>query len=434
MKNHTRLLNLFLALTFAALTIKAQPSVDSLSGSKLSIAPYGRMQLLGFGQSLTDNVQSGQRVYLYLKQARLGFHGNDGDIKMDLQFALGGEEIIVAPSPGISLQLLDFNIDFPILESIRLKAGQFKVPYGREGMTNTGYISFGDRSIQYNAFVLGRDVGLTLYGKSNNLTAALGIFTGGGRDIPIKYLPEKLGIPMIVLRAGFNDGYDKDILDVKQSFYQPSTGAAVYLNAVYTADSKVGHSTVLNVKASDKSLILDPSWNPYIASAPLTTGQFWQIGADAGIRTSLKKDIIGFAEAELNLGGFDNKYGALNIAGGRILLGVSQKSFECALRYAFISPTSKFAYTSSTKKTYTISDTKLINEVTLGASYFIKEDRLKLTVDLPILIQVPVMNDPISGSYVLTQQPSQISYFTSGGKVDRQNIVQGRIQLQYAFE
>jgi hypothetical protein len=434
MKSYTRLVSLCFALIFSTLTVKAQSSADSLSGSKLDVRPYGRLQLLGFGQSLNDQVQSDQRAYLYLKEARFGLHGNDEGIKLDLQFAFGGEDIIVAPSPGISLQLLDFSIDLPLSESLRLKAGQFKVPYGREGMTNTGYFSFGDRSIQYNAFVMGWDVGVALYGKTSDFTAALGVFTGGGRDIPIKYLPEKLETPMMVLRVGFNNGYDKDILDVRQSVYQPSPGSAIYLNALYTADSKIGHSTVLNVKASDKSLLLDATWNPYIATAPLNTGQLWQIGADAGIRTSFKEGVLGFAEAELNLAGFDNKYGALSVLGGRILFGVHQKPFEFALRYAFISPTSKFAYTSSTKKTYEILDTKLIHEVTLSATYFIKGDRLKLIADLPILVQAPVMNDPVSGAYVLTQQPDQVSYLASGGKIYRQNIFQGRIQLQYAFE
>jgi hypothetical protein len=434
MKTSQRMLFMLFINGLSTLPIYAQHDSDTMSNSRLIITPYGRLQLLGFGQTLTDNVQSGQRAYLYLKEARFGIHGNDDGTKLDLQFAFGGEDIIVAPSPGISLQLLDFSIDIPLSESLRLKAGQFKVPYGREGMTNTGYFSFGDRSIQYNAFMLGWDVGLAIYGKSDDFTAALGLFTGGGRDIPIKYLPEKLGIPMIVLRAGYNDGYDEDILDVKQSVYQPSPGSAIYLNALYTADSRIGHSTVLNVKASDKSLLLDANWNPYIATAPLNTGQFWQIGADAGIRTSLKEGILGFAEAELNLGGFDNKYGALTASGGRILFGVYQKPFELAIRYAFINPTSKFAYTSSTHQTYKIVDTKLIHEVTLAATYFIKEDRLKLIADMPILIQAPVINDPVSGAYVLTQQPDQVNYLASGGKVNRQNVIQGRIQLQYAFE
>jgi len=434
MKTFQRMLFMLFIIVVSNLVTNAQLNNDTTSGSKLEITPYGRLQLLGFGQSLTDHVQADQRVYLYLKEARFGLHGNDDGTKLDVQFAFGGEDIVVAPSPGVSLQLLDFSIDVPLSNSLRLKAGQFKVPYSREGMTNTGYSSFGDRSIQYDAFVAGWDVGLAAYGFSGDLTAALGIFTGGGRDVPIKYLPEKLGIPMWVLRAGINNGYDEDILTVKQTEYNPSAGCAFFLNALYTSDSKIGHSTVLNVKSSDKSLLLNSNWNPFIAASPLDKGQFWQVGADAAARKNLYADLSGFVEAELNYGSYDNKYGSIDAAGGRIQFGIHQKPYEIALRYAFIKPNSKFAYIAANHLSYSIINDKLIHEITLGATYFIKNDRLKLTLDLPILIQVPVMNDPISGSYVLTQQPDQVSYFTLGGKIDRQNIVQGRIQLQYAFE
>jgi len=434
MKSFQRMFFMLLCTGISTLSINAQPNNDTTSGSKLEINPYGRLQLLGFGQSLSDHVQADQRVYLYLKEARFGLHGNDDGTKFDVQFAFGGEDVIVAPSPGVSLQLLDFSIDVPLSQSLRIKAGQFKVPYSREGMTNTGYFSFGDRSIQYNAFVLGWDVGLAAYGSSGDLAAALGIFTGGGRDVPIKYLPEKIGIPMLVLRAGINNGYDEDILTVKQTDYNPSTGSAFYINALYTSDSRIGHSTVLNVKSSDKSLLLNSNWNPLIAASPLDVGQFWQIGADAAVRTILSEDLLGFVEAELNYGSYNNKYGSISSTGGRIQFGIHQKPYEIALRYAFISPNSKFAYIGNNHQSYSIVNDKLIHEITLGATYFIKNDRLKLIIDLPILIQVPVMNDPISGSYVLTQQPDQVSYLASGGKIDRQNIVQGRIQLQYAFE
>lgn len=434
MKSFRRMFFMVLCIGISTPSINAQPNNDTTSGSKLEITPYGRLQLLGFGQSLTDHVQADQRVYLYLKEARFGIHGYDDGTKFDVQIAFGGEDIIVAPSPGISLQLLDFSIDVPLSQSLRFKAGQFKVPYGREGMTNSGYLSFGDRSIQYNAFVIGRDVGLATYGTSGDLTAALGIFTGGGRDIPIKYLPEKIGIPMLVLRAGINNGYDEDILTVRQTDYSPSSGSAFYINALYTSDSRIGHSTVLNVKSSDKSLLLDGNWNPFITASPLDEGQFWQVGADAAVRKILSTDLFGFAEAEFNYGGYNNKYGSIDAAGGRIQFGIHQKPYEIALRYAFISPSSKFAYATSNHQSYNIVNDKLIHEITLGVTYFMKNDRLKLTLDLPILIQVPVMNDPISGSYVLTQQPDQVSYIASGGKIDRQNIIQGRIQLQYAFE
>jgi hypothetical protein len=411
----------------------AQSSDSLYILSKLNLTFYGRLQLMGSAQSVLDNLQSDKRIYLFLKQARLGLYSNFDNIKLNFQIAFGGEEIVVAPSPGISLQLLDFSVDIPLFESIRLRAGQYKIPYGREGLTNDGCLFFGDRSIQYNAFMLGRDVGVTLYGSLENLTGAIGVFTGGGRDVPIRYIPEKLGVPMVTARLGYNDGYDEDILTVKQSDYNSRIGWAAYINGLFMKDFIIGHSTVLNVKAIDKSLLLDPTWDPYIAARPFDQGQFWQIGGDAAFRQSLNDGWSIFGEVELNCGGYENNYGAILLTGGRIQLGVSIKSFEAGIRYAFIKPDPNFAYISSTSQSYKITDDKLIHELTLGINYYVNGDRLKLTADLPFLFQVPVMDDPVSGAYVLTQQPAQISYLATGGKVVRKNVMQGRFQLQYAF-
>jgi hypothetical protein len=388
---------------------------------------------MGMAQSVLDKVQSDKRIYLFLKQARLGVRSNYDDIKLNFETAFGGEEIVAAPSPGVSLQLLDLSVDIPLFESLRLIVGQFKVPYGREEYVDDGSLSFGDRSIAYNAFVLGRDVGLTFYGTSDKYTGALGIFTGGGRDVPLRYLPEKLGFPMVVLRLGVNDGYDDDILNIKQTNYNLRSGTAFFVNGLYMRDFRVGHSTVLNVKAIDKSLLIDPAWNPYIGAAPLDQGRFWQIGADAAFRHPLTAEWWASGEAEINHGGYHNSYGSIFLTGGRIQLEVLKMPYEIGVRYAFIKPDPKFAYVSSTRQSYPITDDKLIHELTLGINYYIKGDRLKVTADLPLLFQVPVMDDPVSGAYVLTQQPSQVSYIATGGKVVRKNVVQGRLQLQYAF-
>ncbi len=213
----------------------------------------------------------------------------------------------------------------------------------------------------------------------------------------------------------------------------PTQGSAFYVNAMYTKDSRIGHSTVLNVKTSDKALLIDGNWNPYIGATPLDRGEYWQAGADAATRGSITENWLAFAEAELNFGGFKNTYGSLSAVGGRMQAGISQRPYEIALRFAFISPDSKFAYVASNHQSFPIVDDKPIYEITIGVTYFIQGDRLKLTADLPILLKVPVLEDPSSGAYVLTQQPDQVSFLASGGTVSRQNVAQGRLQLQYAF-
>jgi hypothetical protein len=119
-------------------------------------------------------------------------------------------------------------------------------------------------------------------------------------------------------------------------------------------------------------------------------------------------------------------------AGGRIQVGIDQSPYELAIRYAFLQPDSKFAYVTGGHQ-YPLVGNDLIHEITIGGSYYLANHHMKLSVDLPILLQAPVINDPVSGAYVLTQQPDQVVYIATGGKIDRQNVAQVRAQLQYQF-
>ncbi|HZH78807.1 MAG TPA: porin [Archangium sp.] len=125
----------------------------------------GRLQLLGFAQKLEDGARDNERLYLFLKQGRLNLSGNVDAWRYQVMIAFGGEEEIKAPTPGISLSLLDMYVDVPIsfLGNTYVRVGQFKVPYSRERLTESGTLFFADRSVQNLAFRVGRDVGATLY-------------------------------------------------------------------------------------------------------------------------------------------------------------------------------------------------------------------------------------------------------------------------------
>src|SRR5207249_4284767 len=128
---------------------------------------------------------------------------------------------------------LDFSFDVPVYktESTWFKIGQFKVPYGRESINDEAQFQFVEHSIDFNGFNLGRDYGAALHTYHGKLAAAAGLFTGGSRDVPLRFLPEKLGIPMIVGRVGYNDGLDKDIFTVAQNDLRPQrTTKAAYVN------------------------------------------------------------------------------------------------------------------------------------------------------------------------------------------------------------
>src|SRR4051794_39726917 len=83
----------------------------------------GRLQLLGLGENVRDPYREDSRVYLFIKQARLLFDGHADDYRYHLQLAFAGEEELAA-SPGVALDLLDYDFDVPLTNSVYAKIGQ----------------------------------------------------------------------------------------------------------------------------------------------------------------------------------------------------------------------------------------------------------------------------------------------------------------------
>src|SRR5437773_3049244 len=126
-------------------------AANLVENDKFKLNANGRLQWLGVGQKLDDGFANHNRMYLFMKQARLRVNGQYEGVKFDVQWAYGGEDIVAA-SPGIALSLQDFSFDIPLPGSTWLKIGQFRVPYSRERITDSGTLNFGDRSIQNLGF------------------------------------------------------------------------------------------------------------------------------------------------------------------------------------------------------------------------------------------------------------------------------------------
>lgn len=69
-------------------------------------------------------------------------------------------------------------------KAFMIKAGQFKVPFGRQELTSSGNQQFVDRAIVSNTFARGRDIGIQIWGTPNDakLDWRVGIFNGNGRS------------------------------------------------------------------------------------------------------------------------------------------------------------------------------------------------------------------------------------------------------------
>jgi len=435
------------ALWVVAIGVGIIPSAWSMGheivkNDKFSLTIGGRIQMVGYGQQVEDPARPDSRVYLFLKQARLNFNGDYEGIKYNNEW-VGGAEDVNGSNTGLTL--LDFSFDIPVYktEATWFKIGQFKVPYGRESITDEAQTQFAENSVNYKAFNLGRDYGAAMHTYKGKFAGAFGLFTGGARDVPLRFLPENLGVPMTVLRLGYNDGLDKDIFAVAQNDLNPvRTTKAAYVNAMFFKDSEIGHSTVLGSRTSEKSWIMNANWNPYITrGAPaagnpavpstLDRADFYQVGWDAAARGRFTSGLIWSTEAQMDYAKFANIYGHIENAGVRVQGALMKNKVEVALRYSGVLPDDSFVYTYGGRQ---VTNKKPIHEVAPAVTYYVRGHDFKIVADAPVLINVPVFVENNVGSYVATEQPDQASLVTGRkGYMERMIVPEVRVMFQLAF-
>ncbi len=446
-------------------------ALELVKNDKLTLITYGRAQMIGVGQYVPDPYRDHMRVYLFMKQARLGFKGLYEDVKFDTQFAFGGEN---ANGNNNDLGMLDFVADIPLKklgEDTWFKIGQFRVPYSREGLTDTGYMDYASRSVANLASFQSRDYGLALLATKGVWTGTVGTFSSGGRDVPQRYLPERLGLPYLVTRFGYNDGFDEDIYHVKSAVLDVDrTAKAVMINAIYMQDTLIGHSSALQSRTIDKNLLIDSGFNPYInagggpglgtigGTQTLQRGNMWWLGADAAIRRPLGKDKSVSGEVEGNWGGYQNRYGVIHAANARAQVAYQVNPFSIGVRYGalFLDRKSGFLTTSATGTGTAAGGTvnRVINnglgapihEITPAMTWHFKGHNMKLVADLPIIINCPLWYDRMGTALPLGSQPVGAYAFpdptsttqnsvlaTPGNETARRTVVQGRMMFQFMF-
>lgn len=415
--------------------------IEVYKNDKMDLSIGGRIQLVGYGEYLQDPARSNGRIFLFLKQARMNMHGQVEKVKYNLEW-VGAAEDVNGSNTGLTL--LDYSFDVPIFrsESTWLKVGQFKVPYGREMINDDGQFQFVDTSLVYKGINLGRDYGLALHTYKGKLAAAFGVFTGGARDVPTRFLPERLGVPMLVTRVGYNDGLDKDIWGVAQNDLAPQrTTKAAYANVMYFRDTEIGHSTVLGSRTSEKSWLFNTNWNPFItrgapvAGSPatkshLSESDYIQFGGDIAARGPLSWATEWNAEAQLDYGRISNGYGNIEMSGARVQGGILKGKWETALRYSVLLPDQHF-----NNNGIPLTGQMPIHEVAPAVTYYMRGHDIKIVLDAPVLINVPVFVERNVGTYVSTGQPDQATVVNpvTKGFAERQTIPQARLMFQLAF-
>lgn len=135
-----------------------------------------KKQLSGYTQFLSSSWKEGTASFL-IRRSRLGL---DSDILKGLRFRL---LLDVGKSPA----LLDAIIDYDLFPNLQLRLGQFKVPFSPESLTSASSLDIINRSQTVEKLSpgrdigsQGRDIGITLNGKSSFLEWTLGVFNGSG--------------------------------------------------------------------------------------------------------------------------------------------------------------------------------------------------------------------------------------------------------------
>lgn len=445
--------------------------------SKLDI--FGRAQLMGVGEIVPDPKANHDRIYLFLNEARLGFKGQYQDLfKYEMQLDFGGESI---NGSNTNMSLLDMVADIPVRpwgENTILKVGQFRVPYSREGLTDEGYMDFTNPSIANAAAYQGRDYGLALMDTWGNIRGTAGTFTGGGRNVPQRYLPEQIGIPYMVARVGYDDGADVDIYHVvgtDQDLKRDSK--AFYLNGIYMADTRIGHSTAIGVHTIDDNLLIDSNYNPYLKWGDTTArngalcsaitcerGQLFFLGTDGVVRHYIDDQHSLELEYEGNWGGYQNRFGVIHIAAGRAQVQYRSGKFEFGLRYAILSMDDNAGFLvgsaaaaaqnptystqvggTSASGAYVYNERmgEAIHEITPSVTYHFKGNNMKVVASLPLFLNAPLWIDQADGAYVFADPtPTGATTLTTdqgtvlqtvGNTTVRRTIPEARVMFQFQF-
>lgn len=408
-----------LLVTLFAFALPAS-AAEILNTDETQLNLGGRIQSYGVMETLPDEASDNPRIILFVRDTRLRLDGSHNNMNFELEMMLGGEadDLINRPNRGdaasrpITALLMDAWGEIQLNDNLALRAGQFKVPYSRENLTEGADLVYTNRSINHRALNVGRDTGIMLHGSMDNKFASLALLTGGGINQRVRYIPVKMGFPMTVLRAGYNT-LDENPLQVKD-LYPGKEGVAVYANALYVKNTKVGHGTVLSMRQHESSFMLS-GWNPNLTG---TYGEtLTQFGADFAMQKDLNGKTLSVG-AEFNYGTYDGDTGSTTLSAATARANLMLNDWlQVGARYSMFTPDENIGF---------LEDKGVQVFAPAITCHFSKN--LMLKADLPIMIDAPLGREDGLGYYNLVYQPGQ-TYLP----VERKTTVTGRMILQFAF-
>lgn len=152
----------------------------TFKGKSFDLKLSNRVQVRFTSEDLDTNSPTSkpERDSFRLRRAKTKFEG--WAYSKDLTYEL---QLNFADSANV-LEDASINYDFTKgKKAFMIKAGQFKVPFGRQELTSSGSQQFVDRATVSNTFARGRDIGVQIWGTPNEgkLDWRVGLFNGNGR-------------------------------------------------------------------------------------------------------------------------------------------------------------------------------------------------------------------------------------------------------------
>lgn len=259
-----------------------------------------------------------------------------------------------------SARLLDLRVTYAGHDQVRVRAGQWKVPFNRERIDSSGKQQFADRSISNRWFTLDRQRGVVLFGRifedsAFDTTYHLGAMEGTGRNGD-----GDAEAPMWLARWDWN--FMRRPLAFSQSDTDKQELAAGVISLVtsgyrgpYTAFSSSGGGQLPGFDAGDddryrvRQYALESAWQ----YRGFSWQQEWHIKQIKDTDTDRRQTIRG---GYAQFGTFPHTY-----------LSKAPEQLELAIRYARVDP----------------SDTFDINQIewTVGINWFFSGHDSKLTLD-----------------------------------------------------
>jgi phosphate-selective porin len=138
----------------------------------------GLLQVQGEAGDTVDGTFSDDNDRVYVRRARLGVSGS---LSKDFGFDVEGEFAGTAgSSTGLRAQLTDGFVTFTKWPAAKVRAGQFKTPFGFENLYSDSRLFVPERSVGNDLLALSRQLGVQVSGElvEKRLTYAVGAFNG----------------------------------------------------------------------------------------------------------------------------------------------------------------------------------------------------------------------------------------------------------------